>query len=839
MKICMKDSQLGREEPANSADDDAKKLREELARVAGENEQLKLQLAKILSSRSWQLTSFPRRIFEKCRRILPVWCFRSIPLDPIPTADVLESTPGKFTPVGAEPILELRLGRGKRVPAEWVRFRADLNANESQRNFLLYYKVGGGFQPSQRSWLVLSSSSAATSANDILLHVPRGVTEFRLDPFELDKPFELKNVSVAPLGSVQLWCYLARTMALPLMSSPGLFYLKARKALSVLRRDGAVGLLARLHVDNRLHDYPDWVRRYDTYDAAALRTIKQAGERLHYRPTVSLVMPTYNPPVWALRAAIDSVLAQTYPNWELCIADDASTDPEIARVLNGYAARDRRIKVKVRSRNGHISEASNDALLLASGEFVGLLDNDDTLAAHALFCVVATLNNNQELDYIYSDEDKIDEVGNRFNPYFKPDWSPELFLAQNYTTHFSVYRRSLITKVGGFRTACNGAQDWDLTLRVVELSSPERIHHIPRILYHWRVLATSTAASTDAKPYVLEAQALTVREHLERSGIAAKVEIRRDVSQLRVTYSIQEPAPVVSIIIPTKDQGKLLDNCVRSIYERTTYAPFEVIVVNNRSTQSETDLIFRGLVNDYPTFRVVDYDAPFNFSAINNFAVKEAKGSIIGFLNNDLEVIAPDWLAEMVALTQQSEIGAVGARLLYPTDALQHGGVVLGIGGVAGHSQKGRPRHDVGYFNRLILTHNVSAVTAACVVLRTEVFNQIGGFNEVDLAVAFNDVDLCLRIREAGYRIVMAPKAELYHFESASRGYEDTPEKVARFEKEKGYMRQRWGNLLDNDPYYNPNLTILTEDFAFAFPPRLCPVAEISTASSGLVVGFA
>ena len=531
-------------------------------------------------------------------------------------------------------------------------------------------------------------------------------------------------------------------------------------------------------------------------------------------------MPTYNTPEKWLTYAIESVRKQIYQNWELCIADDCSTEPHVRKILDSYVKQDSRIRVLYRTTNGHIGEASNSALAMAQGEYVGLLDHDDELREHALYMMAVEINAHPQATFIYSDEDKITEFGMRFNPFFKSDWNPDLFTSQMYTCHLTVYKTDVVKSVGGFRSGFDGAQDWDLALRVADSIPEYQIRHIPHVLYHWRSIQGSTAQSTGAKPYVMKSQKRSVEEHLKRSGYEkAEVEILHDISQLRIHYPVPVPEPLVSIIIPTKDQVKLLDQCVTGILEKTKYQNLEILIVDNNSSESETEEYFSKVVTD-KRVRLIREPGPFNFSRINNRAVRQAKGSLLAFLNNDLEVIGDAWLGELVSHAVRKEVGAVGARLLFPNGLLQHAGIVLGIGGVAGHNHKGRLRHDPGYFNKAILVQNFSAVTAACMVVRREVFDEVGGFEEGRLAVAFNDVDICLKIREKGYRVVYTPYAELFHHESASRGYETTPEKFSRFEGEVEAMQSRWKNVLANDPYYNPNLTLLTEDFALAHPPR-------------------
>jgi GT2 family glycosyltransferase/glycosyltransferase involved in cell wall biosynthesis len=573
-------------------------------------------------------------------------------------------------------------------------------------------------------------------------------------------------------------------------------------------------------------DYTTWVRRFDTPTLAQTISWRARIEALPaaQRPLVSVLMPVYNTPETWLVKAIESVRAQWYPHWELCIADDASTAPHVRRVLEDYLRRDARIRVTFRDQNGHISAASNSALALATGEFTALLDHDDELAPHALAETVFAFADHPERVFIYSDEDKLDELGRRFDPYFKPDWNPDLLLAQNYTCHLSVFRTTRLRTIGGFREGFEGSQDWDLTLRATEGLKPAEIHHIPRILYHWRAIAGSTALVIDEKeqyPFVAARKALAT--HLERNGVAAEL-LPVAGHHWRIKYPLPSPAPMASIIIPTRNSAGLLRVAIDSLLAKTTYPNFEIIVVNNHSDEPATLAYFEELRRK--EVRVIDFEAPFNFSALNNFAARQAFGSVLAFLNNDLEVISPDWLDEMASQALRPEIGAVGAMLYYPDDTVQHAGAVLGLtgpagkDGVAGHAFKGARRGSEGQRNRLRLTQNYSAVTAACLVVRRAVFDEVRGFNERNLAVAFNDIDFCLRVRKAGYRNLWTPFAEFHHHESASRGLEDTPEKVARFQTEIAYMRSTWGAMLDADPAYNPNLSLQHEDFSFAFPPR-------------------
>jgi GT2 family glycosyltransferase len=600
---------------------------------------------------------------------------------------------------------------------------------------------------------------------------------------------------------------------------------KLSDLLAYYRRHGPRETIHRIRYaldsQSRRLDYAVWVDRYDRLTAADREAIERHIGELPQRPRIAVVMPVYNPRPEDLRHAIDSVRSQIYPHWELCIADDASTEPDVAPLLRDYARRDDRIKVTVRSENGHIAAASNSALALATAEFVALLDHDDLLAPHALYMVAVEINRWPRADLIYSDEDKIDTDGRRFDPYFKSDWNPDLVLSQNMISHLGVYRTGLVRAAGGFRVGFEGSQDYDLALRIIERTAPERIRHIPFVLYHWRTAPGSTAAGTHHKSYAVDAARRAIQEHLDRTGVAARVTAAPGLPDYhRVIYPLPEPPPPVSVIIPTRDRAGLLAGCIDSLYGRTEYPSFEVIVVDNGSREPATRDYLRHLT-ETGRARVIPFDAPFNYAAINNLAAGQAAGPILCLLNNDIEVIAPGWMAEMVSHAVRPEVGAVGARLYYGNDTVQHAGVILGIGSVAGHGHKTLPRSHPGYFGRAGLIQDLYAVTGACLMMRKAVFEEVGGLDAANLAVAFNDVDLCLRVRQRGYRIVWTPYAELYHLESVSRGTDRTGPGAERFRREVASMLDRWGEVLAADPYYSPNLTLFDTDFGLAFPPRV------------------
>lgn len=608
----------------------------------------------------------------------------------------------------------------------------------------------------------------------------------------------------------------------------------AKKTLNILKQQGFAGVIARLRYLNGAsefafvgqetrevpdrHDYARWVNYYDTIDDQGRWRMREEIRKWASKPMISIIMPVYNPPIDLLREAVESIRSQLYSNWQLCIADDASTQPAVQEYLKTLSAEDKRIKVIFRSENGHISHASNSALELAKGEFVALMDNDDLLPEHALYWVARTIIENPNVGLIYSDEDKIDTEGKRSSPYFKSDWNEYLFRSQNMICHLGVYRRDLVDKVGQFRPGFEGAQDYDLALRCIEHLDREQIVHIPRVLYHWRIHAGSTAMAGDEKPYAALAGIKALDEHLQRKGDVGKTELL-PMGMYRVHYQLPQQLPLVSLIIPTRNAHGLVKQCIDSIKELTTYPNYEIILIDNGSDDVEALQYFSEIAKE-DNIRVLRDDGPFNYSALNNGAARIANGALIGLINNDIEIITPDWLDEMVSIALQPDVGAVGARLWYPDDRLQHGGVVVGVGGVAGHSHKYLPKGDYGYFCRAGLIQEFSAVTAACLIIKKTIFDQVNGLDEEHLKIAFNDVDFCLRVHEAGYRNVWTPFAEMYHHESATRGQEDTPEKQQRFMKEITYVQARWPNI-QKDYAYNPNLTLDHEDFGLAWPPRV------------------
>lgn len=607
----------------------------------------------------------------------------------------------------------------------------------------------------------------------------------------------------------------------------------AKKAINLAQREGLAGVKHQLGQMNQeliavgddprpfvhRNDYSEWIRRYDTLDDALRQQIRDRIAAMPRRPKISVLMPVYEPPLHFLNQAIESIRNQLYQDWELCIADDASKNEAVQALLQKHANEDSRIKVIFRKQNGHISEASNSALEKATGEFIALLDHDDMLPEHALFYVAQAILDHPDAGLIYSDEDKINAAGNRQDAYFKTDWNPDLFLSQNMISHLGAYKAELVRKVQGFREGLEGSQDYDLALRCIEQLDVGQIVHIPRVLYHWRIHAGSTALAGSEKSYAFVAGERALNEHFQRMGIAAQAG-PQECGMYRVHYQLPVPAPLVSLIIPTRNGLNLIRQCVNSVLDKTRYDNYEILIVDNNSDDAATLQYFASLASN-PRIRILRDERPFNYSALNNAAAQQANGEYLCLMNNDIEVIAPEWLSEMISIASQPGVGAVGARLRYPDDTLQHGGVITGIGGVASHSHKYFPVSHHGYFGRAQLIHTVSAVTGACMVIKKQIYEEMGGLDETSLAVAFNDVDFCLRVQQAGYRNVWTPYADLYHHESASRGDDNTPEKQARFQSEVDYMHSQWGAELQNDPAYNPNLTLNHDDFSLAWPPRV------------------
>ncbi len=540
-----------------------------------------------------------------------------------------------------------------------------------------------------------------------------------------------------------------------------------------------------------VEEYNEWIAKHEIHESV---------KELKYNPKFSIVVPVYNAPINYLEECMDSVIGQNYKNWELCIADDKSTDPKVKETLEKYKKKDKRIKVVYRKENGNISKATNSAFELATGDYISLLDNDDTLSKDALYEVAKVLNKDKEIDFIYSDEDKINTSGLRCDPYFKPDFSPDTLLSNNYICHLTTFSKKLLDEVGGEKSEYDGAQDYDLILRLTEKA--KKIYHISKILYHWRIIPGSTSENISAKPKAVDAGKRALEAALKRRKIEGFVDSSNNDGTYIVNYKIGKPK--VSIIIPTRDYKDILEICLKSIYKKTTYDNYEIIIIDNNSEKQETFDLFDKYKKEHKNFKVKRLECEFNYSYLNNEAVKIAEGEYIILLNNDTEVITNDWIEKMLMYASRPHVGAVGVKLLYPDNTIQHGGLILGINGIASHAYINADRNSHGHFGRLIVPYNYDGSTAACLMVSKKKYQEVGGLEE-ELKVNFNDVDFNLKLLEKGYYNLFVPTVELYHYESKSRGLDLSKEKLERTKQETTYMLNKWNKKLVNSRFYNKN----------------------------------
>lgn len=585
-----------------------------------------------------------------------------------------------------------------------------------------------------------------------------------------------------------------------------------KKTYQYMRQNGVRKMIKKVFVKLLKLDTTQYNQWYKKAKLSKEQLEAQRNTQFAVHPLISFVVPLYQTPEVYLREMIESVQAQTYENWELCLADGSGEGKALWPVVKEYAEKDSRIHYRDLQENKGIAGNTNAALEMAKGDYIALVDHDDLLAPQAAYSVVKAIQDNPGADVFYSDEDKVDMSGKRhFEPNFKPDFNPDMLRSVNYICHLFVMKDTILRKVGGFREEYNGAQDYDMIFRCTENAG--QIVHIPQVLYHWRCHINSTAQDPASKMYAFEAGIRAINDHFKRIGVPAHAVHGERYGMYHVIYDWEEK-PLVSVLIPNKDHSEDLDIVIRSLMEKCTYRNLEVIVIENNSDKPETWAYYEAVQKKYEQVKVVVWKDIFNYSAINNFGAQYAKGEYLLLLNNDVEVINPDCIEEMLGYAMRPDVGIVGAKLFYQDDTIQHAGVVVGLGGVAGHCFPGVPRDSAGYMGRDLYAQNYSAVTAACLMVRRSVFEQVGGFEE-KLRVAFNDVDFCLRVGEAGYKVVYNPYVQLYHYESKSRGFEDTPEKVARFSSEIDFFQERWRNFLSaGDPCYNPNLTLDRNDFS-------------------------
>jgi len=567
-------------------------------------------------------------------------------------------------------------------------------------------------------------------------------------------------------------------------------------------------------IGQNTENYNLWVSENDLSEAE-IEAAKAEIEAMHSKPVFSILVPIYNTDPEYLLPMIESVRNQIYPYWQLCLVDDCSPKSYLKQILEHQAIQDERICVQLNDVNQGISVTTNDALSMATGDYIALLDHDDEISIDALYENAKVINDTPDAGLIYSDEDKMDMQGKRLEPYFKPDFSPDLLHTNNYICHFTVIKKSIADEIGGFREGLDGSQDHDIILRAA--NAAKRVVHIPKILYHWRKIPGSTAVVYDSKSYAWEAGRKAVEDILKKREDGVRVELGSLKGTYRVFREIQDK-PLVSIIIPFKDKPELLDSCLNSILNRSSYQNFEIIGISNNSEEPLTFERMQHFKQSDERLRFVEKNVPFNFSSICNFGVEQANGDYIVLLNNDIEILSPDWIERMLEHAQRPEIGAVGCKLLYPDGRIQHAGVVAGMVGAAGHPHKFFPDNHIGYHGRLHMVYNVSAVTGAMMMMRTDKFEEVGGLDEDNLAVAYNDIDLCLKLLDKGYYNVFTPHAKATHHESISRGYEDTDEKMQRLLTEQNYFLTKWDNFLSvGDPFYNPNLSLKNERFSLKF----------------------
>ncbi len=727
---------------------------------------------------------------------------------------------GNYRIAGSDPRFILHSSRG-RLPRRWVIISYLVESQGAILEPILYIDDGNGF--SEQHTVILPHRNGQI---ETIARFPDQVQAIKLDPSSRADIFCLREMKIFQINKFSVLWRLINKKLIRDPVTPERFQKLRSNLLNAWKKERWSGVkfyLAALMVRQQaisLSSYEYWVNAYDTITGFDRRNIDERIMNLKSKSLLSIIMTIDTLDEKWLRLIIESVLMQIYHNWEMFIVCNASIySARVRYIIEEYQSKNKKIKVIYESNRNNISAASNSALAFVAGEWIVLLGQNVKLAEHALYMIIEEINAHPDADLIYSDEDKIDANGQRYEPWFKPDWNPDLMLSSNQIMNFGVYRTALVKKVGGFRLEYEGNQHYDLSLRVIEKTSADKIRHISHVLCHWHS-HNGSAANSKSQEYQFQAARKALQDYFDRNHINVHIIAGYENFSCRVIYSLPKQLPKVSVIIPTKDRLDLLQMAVKSVLDKTDYQNMELIIVDNQSKLPET-LVYLDALQNLSCVRVLRYDAPYNFSAINNWATQKATGDIIALLNNDIEVITPNWLKEMISHALRSEIGAVGAMLYYPNDTIQHAGILLGLDGPAGHAHRDLPRSALGYFGRARLLQNFSAVTAACIVMRRAVFEEVGGFDEENLAIAYNDVDLCLRIQEKGYRILWTPYAELYHHESASLGSPEAPERRKQFLKESEYIKTRWKNVIEQDPFYNQNLTLRGGDFSLAFPPRL------------------
>ena len=767
--------------------------------------ELQQKIDMIQNTRSWKIT-YPLRAFAQFirRQRSPLEADQVLMYTPMKSLE--QTSAGVFRVTGEDPqlLIQNKLHKGIYL------FRWEGYA--SKRVMLkLYPDYGQGYV--EKTSLSLGYLTTKFLPHERFLTFSNDVVNLRLDPGEEDSNIlfmeNIRYIRLSPLSlfRVRISLIAQKTQ----MRKTRLFFhllnlrLTGRKHEVTNLFDSSLKYFGEGRFTGSNEDaYQQYILECEP-NSTELSEQPEKAKILSIQPLISIIVPVYNTNKQMLIDMIESVRSQTYEKWELCLADGHSQKPYVAEILKKYEAKDKRIKVVLLKENFGIVGNSNAALNLAHGKYIALLDHDDILPKWALYTIAQAINDHQEPDILYSDEDKITFDGKeRFYPHFKPEWSPDLLRSYNYITHFFVAKRSLVIRAGNFLPGYDGSQDYDLILRTTELA--DKIVHIPQILYHWRSHSESTAQSQGNKSYTFDAGVKALSDYLRRNGLEGEVTYNLQFGFYHINYKLTA-TPLVSIIIPNYEHLDDLRRCMESIFSLTSYQNYEIVIVENNSKTDEIFAYYRELQEKHGV-RIVTWEREFNYSAINNYAVRAAKGDVLLFLNNDTKIISPDWIEQLLQYAQRDDVGAVGAKLYYEDDTIQHGGVILGFLGIAGHSFSRLSKEDPGYMGRAMVAQNVSAVTAACLMMKKKLFEELGGFDE-SLEVAFNDIDLCLKIRQAGKLIVYNPYAELYHLESISRGFEDTKEKQARFFSEIDYFNSKWKKeLLAGDPYYNPHLDL-------------------------------
>lgn len=755
----------------------------------------------------WLIERLPRRLIR-------------VELNPNDEVAVINDSKGEYKATGYAPGFSITL-----TPAApqggWYYLEAALSRNNGNREASIRADVRGKDQES----ITISIPTNLRGTVREVFYLPSNVTGLHWSPtaapgFFSQSPLLLHKITLleSTLRRIyrvinDLWRFRSRTPV-------SRFGLTWRGAISNL--EDAYQRTATLQIKRLMgNDYAAFIALNDTLKKSDIRAMHKEVQKLPLRPVISLIMPVRAPIEEFFRAALDSVFGQIYPHWELLLAGDFSSDAQGLAIAKAYQSKNAQVKIISVRPGEDLAATLNSALEVAQGEFVARINQHDQIPPHALFLLAQEIGKHPDAYLIYTDDDSIDEVNRRLDPRFKPDWNPDLFFSYNYLANLTLYRHVRALELGGYRAGFEGAEDYDLSLRYLRGLPTTRIRHIPRVLSHSRAQNQSMALTPSplrgegwgevAASHRSGKRALSV--YFEGSGVT--VEDGQAPGLYRVKYPLPAQPPLVSIIIPTRDRVEILKTCIESIQQKTGYTNWEILVVDNQSTEAATLAYLEAIEKD-SRIHVLRYDKPFNYSAINNFSVAHANGELLALLNNDVEVITHDWLTEMVSHAIRPGIGAVGAKLLYSNGTVQHAGVIVGLGGVAGHGHKHIKDDAHGYCHRAVVTQNLSAVTGACLVVKKAIYEEVGGLNETDLVVALNDIDFCLKLREAGFNNIYTPYAKLFHHESISRGHDDTPEKRELFLRELGYMKNTWGDKLKLDPAYNPNLTLEFENFSLS-----------------------